>query len=239
MSFVVVLPAEPTTATTCALALRADERRERGQRHLLVVGDERRRAARARLLDELDAGVQRDEEIAGADLARVRLDRGDRRLRHPAVQPPELERARSPRSASGITTRASKRSRARPRGRRTERRRRRRPAPARAPSLRSRRRPRRRASDDRARDRAAPVRVDLDVQPVPWRTSWMIASGSSERGLSEVTIATSASSAATFPISGRFPRSRSPPAPKTTITRPAPRSRAARRTVASESGVCA
>ena len=49
----------------------------------------------------------------------------------------------------------------------------------------------------------------------------MIASGSSERGLSEVTIATSAQRApATAPISGRLPRSRSPPAPKTTITRP-------------------
>ena len=48
----------------------------------------------------------------------------------------------------------------------------------------------------------------------------MIASGSSERGLSEVTIVTSARSAATLPISGRLPRSRSPPAPKTTMTRP-------------------
>ena len=55
----------------------------------------------------------------------------------------------------------------------------------------------------------------------------MIASGSSERGLSEVTIVTSARSAAILPISGRFPRSRSPPAPKTTITRPGPSPRAA------------
>ena len=67
----------------------------------------------------------------------------------------------------------------------------------------------------------------------------MIASGSSERGLSEVTIVTSASSAAIFPMSGRLPRSRSPPAPKTTMTRPDPRQRAALSTVASESGVCA
>ena len=43
----------------------------------------------------------------------------------------------------------------------------------------------------------------------------MIASGSSERGLSEVTITTSASRAAISPISGRLPRSRSPPAPNT------------------------
>ena len=50
----------------------------------------------------------------------------------------------------------------------------------------------------------------------------MIASGSSERGLSEVTITRSASRAAISPISGRLPRSRSPPAPNTQITRPPP-----------------
>ena len=43
----------------------------------------------------------------------------------------------------------------------------------------------------------------------------MIASGSSLRGLSEVTMTTSARSRAILPISGRFWRSRSPPAPKT------------------------
>ena len=67
----------------------------------------------------------------------------------------------------------------------------------------------------------------------------MIASGSSLRGLSEVTIATSASSVAIRPISGRLPRSRSPPQPKTQITRFCARSRAVRRTFSSESGVCA
>ena len=42
------------------------------------------------------------------------------------------------------------------------------------------------------------------------------------------------------PIWGRLPRSRSPPQPKTQISRPPPaRSRAARRTFSSESGVCA
>ena len=56
--------------------------------------------------------------------------------------------------------------------------------------------------------------------PAPWRMSWMIASGCSLRGLSEVTTTTSARSAAILPISGRLPRSRSPPAPKTTSTRP-------------------
>ena len=45
-------------------------------------------------------------------------------------------------------------------------------------------------------------------------------SGSSVRGLSLVTMATSARSAAMRPISGRLPRSRSPPQPNTTINRP-------------------
>ncbi len=50
--------------------------------------------------------------------------------------------------------------------------------------------------------------------------SAMIRCGSSERGLSEVTNTTSASRAAISPISGRLPRSRSPPAPNTHSTRP-------------------
>ena len=49
----------------------------------------------------------------------------------------------------------------------------------------------------------------------------MIASRVLARGLSEVTIAMSASSEAILPISGRFSRSRSPPQPKTQMTRPA------------------
>ena len=47
------------------------------------------------------------------------------------------------------------------------------------------------------------------------RISSMMASGSSLRGLSEVTTARSARREATSPISGRLPRSRSPPQPKT------------------------
>ena len=46
MSFVVVLPVEPTTATTRAPLFDAHEGGERGQRRVLVVGDERRGAAR-------------------------------------------------------------------------------------------------------------------------------------------------------------------------------------------------
>ena len=66
----------------------------------------------------------------------------------------------------------------------------------------------------------------------------MIASGSSERGLSEVTIARSEPRAATSPMCARFPRSRSPPAPKTTITRPSPSALAEASAISSESGVC-
>ena len=67
----------------------------------------------------------------------------------------------------------------------------------------------------------------------------MIASGSSERGLSEVTTARSESSAAARPISGRLSRSRSPPQPKTEISLPSVSRRAASSTFSSESGVCA
>ena len=60
---------------------------------------------------------------------------------------------------------------------------------------------------DRAGDRGAAVGLALDVDAAagtPPKISSMIASGGSERGLSEVTIATSASRAAISPISGRF-----------------------------------
>ena len=68
------------------------------------------------------------------------------------------------------------------------------------------------------------ARATLPPPPPPLSTpamiSAMIASGSSERGLSEVTITSSASREAISPISGRLPRSRSPPAPNTHSTRP-------------------
>ena len=54
----------------------------------------------------------------------------------------------------------------------------------------------------------------------------MIRSGSSLRGLSEVTITRSLSRAATAPISGRFVRSRSPPQPNTVMSRPVASGRA-------------
>jgi hypothetical protein len=55
---------------------------------------------------------------------------------------------------------------------------------------------------------------------VPASTSSRIFSGSSVRGLSEVRTATSASRAAASPMSGRLPRSRSPPQPNTATRRP-------------------
>ena len=79
------------------------------------------------------------------------------------------------------------------------------------------------AAAQRQRDRRPPVGLDLDLAappaPIPARISAMIASGSSERGLSEVTTARSASRAAISPICGRLSRSRSPPQPKTQISR--------------------
>ena len=66
-----------------------------------------------------------------------------------------------------------------------------------------------------------------------------IASGSSERGLSEVTITASAIRAAISPMTGRFAVSRSPPAPNTTTTRPVATSRADASTFSSAPGLCA
>ena len=70
----------------------------------------------------------------------------------------------------------------------------------------------------------------------------MMSSGSSLRGLSEVSTARSAKRVATEPMTGRLARSRSPPHPKTTITLP-PRGPASARADAEDllepSGVCA
>jgi UDP-N-acetylmuramoyl-L-alanyl-D-glutamate--2,6-diaminopimelate ligase len=88
------------------------------------------------------------------------------------------------------------------------------------------------ADDPRGRllaDAAAPLRI--------WS---MIDRGSSLRGLSEVRTVTSARRVATSPIIGRFPRSRSPPAPNTTVSCPSPATpRAATSRFSSSSGVWA
>ena len=67
----------------------------------------------------------------------------------------------------------------------------------------------------------------------------MIFSGCSQRGLSEVTTATSANRETMRPICGRFSRSRSPPQPNTATTRPSAKPRTAVSTFSSASGVWA
>ena len=81
--------------------------------------------------------------------------------------------------------------------------------------------------------------VGIDAQPAT--ICEMISSGSSERGLSEVTTTASAVRQATSPIIGRFPLSRSPPHPNTTVSRPrgSRRVRAVASACSSASGVWA
>ena len=89
---------------------------------------------------------------------------------------------------------------------------------------------------------AAPIasaRSPISTAPgAPARMARRMAAGSSERGLSSVTITRSAASAAILPISGRLPGSRSPPQPKTTVSRPLVKGRKAAIAFASASGLC-
>src|SRR5829696_4275307 len=88
--------------------------------------------------------------------------------------------------------------------------------------------------------RSGSTSTSATASPMPWRISSMIETGCSERGLSEVTTATSESRPAISPISGRLSRSRSPPQPKTQIRRPSGVIwRAEPSTLSSESGVWA
>ena len=73
----------------------------------------------------------------------------------------------------------------------------------------------------------------------PVSISAMMASGSSDRGLSVVTTLRSAFAVAAAPIRERFARSRSPPQPNTRIRRPDVSGRDARSTLRMLSGVCA
>ena len=128
-------------------------------------------------------------------------------------------RATAARAARGPRPRAGSREHlARDRrGRRTGSPRRRAPSRCRRPCRRSRRRRRARVGRERVSIACRAVEHDLELSRPA--TSAAIAAGSSERGLSVVTIARSASRAAMRPINGRFSRSRSPPAPKTTVNR--------------------
>ena len=73
--------------------------------------------------------------------------------------------------------------------------------------------------DDERRGRRVSARRVPAAETSPRLISSMIRSGSSERGLSEVSTTRSLSRPATAPISGRFVRSRSPPQPNTVIRR--------------------
>ena len=242
MSLVEVLPIEPVIADEPRAAPVAHRPASAARAAKASSGDERRPRLRGRARRSTNSApaADRDEQVAVLDPARVGLEARDLVGPRRACEPPGAQLATSS-SASGITRSPAARAapRARPRGRRTGR------AAgellallvalagdqddvARLGEL-------DRALDRRARGRARP-RARAST---PARISSMIASGSSLRGLSEVTIATSASSEAIRPISGRLPRSRSPPQPKTQITRPVASSRAVRSTFSSASGLCA
>ena len=87
-------------------------------------------------------------------------------------------------------------------------------------------------------DLAAPRRGAVRPR-APASTAARMSAGSSERGLSSVTTSRSARAAAAAPISGRLARSRSPPAPSTTSSRPGDLRRAARRAARRRRRACA
>ncbi len=66
MSLVDVLPVDPTTATTLAPLFARTSPASAGERGELVVGNKRCRTTCACVVDELDAGVERDEQVARA-----------------------------------------------------------------------------------------------------------------------------------------------------------------------------
>ena len=63
------LPRRADNGDDIRVALRAHERCERGERRLLIVGYERRRPLRPRLLDVAHAGVERDEEVSRSGIS--------------------------------------------------------------------------------------------------------------------------------------------------------------------------
>jgi hypothetical protein len=63
------LPRRADNGDDIRVALRAHERCERGERRLLIVGHERRRPLRPRLLDVAHTGVERDEEVSRSGIS--------------------------------------------------------------------------------------------------------------------------------------------------------------------------
>ena len=111
------------------------------------------------------------------------------------------------------------------------------PCPPRAPCPPARRR--RRPARPRRRGRAPPR--SARPPPPPRRPPRRRGSrpGPRSGGCRWVSTARSAPRTAAAPMSGRLPRSRSPPQPSTTTSRPGVRGRSAARTVSTASGVCA
>ena len=241
MSFVDVLPVEPVIADDARAASLADgAARARASAANASSGTSVAAAPRARASrDEVAPAADGDEEIARPDAARVDLDTGDpvaAASSAPAGSRELVERRAGSRGARAAAQRLARDLAV------VERQLDARDLLALLVALAGDHDDvARRARSPIARSIArAPVELDLErARSAPARISSMIARGSSLRGLSDVTIARSASSAATAPISGRLPRSRSPPQPKTQISRPSASSRAARSTFSSESGVCA
>ena len=87
--------------------------------------------------------------------------------------------------------------------------------------------------------RSGSTMCGTSTRRIPTSASFMMASGSSERGLSLVSTTKSLASAAACPISGRLVRSRSPPQPNSVITRLGFSPRATAITLRSASSVCA
>src|SRR5438046_539146 len=186
---------------TCIAAV-AHRRRDPRQRRERIVGNESRRgAALERLVDELRAAADRDEQVAGDDSPGIDLDAGELVLaRAPLSEPGENRDWQSDhagvfrfRSAARATSRSSngmvRSANSWPCSC---------PLPAITTTSPA-------AADSIARSIAA-RRSSSTSTSRPSATSAAMAAGSSLRGLSDVTIATSASSAATRPISGRFSR---------------------------------
>ena len=81
----------------------ADERRERGERGVLIVGNERRGAAGASVVDIANPGVEGDEQVARLRDPRVRMDPPDEAVRRPLPAAPEAEGDQSSSNSTGIT----------------------------------------------------------------------------------------------------------------------------------------
>ena len=243
MSLVVVFPVAPVIADDAGARAVADRAGDRGERlRARSSGTSAAAAPRASACaTKSRAAADRDEQVALLDPARVDLQPGHLVRPGAGVQPPErLDQARA-RAGSrpgrhaledlardlAVVERAPCRPRAPARARRRGRRSRRPPRRGRSPS----------ASSIAARRSSSSLELAArgtggDLGGDRLRVLGARVVGGEDRPVGERW-------RRRCPISGRLPRSRSPPAPKTTVSRPSPRPRAARITFSSESGVWA